>query len=96
MRVAVAAPDHPDPDVVTLDDAESWTRTLLAVAREGVPPGMHTVADDDAAWFMDDHASTLDQSARLGDSTVVRSWIFDGTAQCYGARSSEVAHRGEY
>lgn len=31
----------------------------------------------DAECFMDDHAFTPDQSARLGDETVVRPWIFD-------------------
>ena len=91
-----SASNHPDPDAITVDDAERWTRSLLAAARAGAPAGMHTVANYDAAWFMDDHAFTPDQSARLGDATVVHSWIFDGAGQRYGARSYEVAHRGEY
>ena len=91
-----SASNHPDSDSVTVAEAEAWTRTLLDAAREGAPAGMHTVANYDAAWFMDDHAFTPDQSAQLGDATVVHSWIFDGTGQRYGARSHEVAHRAEY
>ncbi|GAA1484929.1 glycoside hydrolase 5 family protein [Brachybacterium fresconis] len=91
-----SASNHPDPDVTSVAEAEAWTRTLLEAARAGAPAGMHTVANYDAAWFMDDHAFTPDQSARLGDATVIHSWIFDGTGQRYGARSYEVAHRAEY
>jgi endo-1,4-beta-mannosidase len=91
-----SASNHPDPDPLEVGQAEAWTRTLLAAAREGAPHGMHTVANYDAAWFMDDHAFTPDQSATHGDATVVHSWIFDGTGQRYGARSHEVAHRAEY
>lgn len=91
-----SASNHPDPDPLTVEQAEAWTRTLLDCARQGAPRGMHTVANYDAAWFMDDHAFTPDQSAQLGDATVVHSWIFDGTGQRYGARSYEVAHRTEY
>ncbi|MGP9536864.1 glycoside hydrolase 5 family protein [Brachybacterium sp. AOP43-C2-M15] len=91
-----SASNHPDPDPLTVPQAETWTRSLLAAAREGAPHGMHTVANYDAAWFMDDHAFTPDQSATCGEATVVHSWIFDGTGQRYGARSYEVAHRTEY
>ena len=91
-----SASNHPDPDPLTVEQATTWTRTLLHAARDGAPQGMHTVANYDAAWFMDDHAFTPDQSAQLGDATVVHSWIFDGTGQRYGARSYEVAHRTEY
>ncbi|WP_193107296.1 cellulase family glycosylhydrolase [Brachybacterium sp. FME24] len=91
-----SASNHPDPDVVTVEQATAWTSTLLEAARDGAPTGMHTVANYDAAWFMDDHAFTPDQCANLGDATVVHSWIFDGTGQRYGARSYEVAHRTEY
>lgn len=91
-----SASNHPDPDALTVTEAEAWTRTLLEAARAGAPQGMHTVANYDAAWFMDDHAFTPDHSAQLGDATVIHSWIFDGTGQRYGARSYEVAHRAEY
>lgn len=91
-----SASNHPDPDALTVDQAAAWTSTMLKAAREAVPAGQHSVANYDAAWFMDDHAFTPDQSGTLGDMTVVHSWIFDGTGQRYGARSYEVAHRGEY
>lgn len=91
-----SASNHPDPDAVDVVEATAWTSTLLGAARDGAPHGMHTVANYDAAWFMDDHAFTPDQSAALGDATVVHSWIFDGTGQRYGARSYEAAHRAEY
>lgn len=91
-----SASNHPDPDAVTVAQAEAWTGAMFAAARKGAPVGMHTVANYDAAWFMDDHAFTPDQSARFGDATVVHSWVFDGTGQRYGSRSYEVEHRAEY
>lgn len=91
-----SASNHPDPDELTVEQAAAWTGAMFDAARLGAPDGMHTVANYDAAWFMDDHAFTPDQSARFGDATVVHSWIFDGTGQRYGARSHEVEHRAEY
>ena len=91
-----SASNHPDPDELTVEQAEDWTGAMFEAARLGAPAGMHTVANYDAAWFMDDHVFTPDQSARFGDATVVHSWIFDGTGQRYGARSYEVEHRAEY
>lgn len=91
-----SASNHPDPDPLSVQQAEAWTRRMLQAAREGAPEGLHSVANYDAAWFMDDHAFTPDQSAQLGDATVVHSWIFDGTGQKYGPRSYEVEHRAEY
>lgn len=91
-----SASNHPDPDPLTPTQAEAWTRTMLAAAEERAPGLLHTVANYDAAWFLDDHAFTPDQSATLGAATVVHSWVFDGTGQRYGGRSHEVAHRGEY
>lgn len=61
-----SASNHPDPDPLEVGQAEAWTRTLLEAAREGAPEGMHTVANYDAAWFIDDHAFTPDQSAASG------------------------------
>lgn len=91
-----SASNHPDPDPLSVTQAESWTRTLLEAAETRAPGRLHTVANYDAAWFLDDHAFTPQQSAELGAATVVHSWIFDGTGQRYGGRSHEVAHRGEY
>ncbi|MEE1651033.1 glycosyl hydrolase [Brachybacterium sp. J144] len=91
-----SASNHPDPDPLTVAEAAEWTATMLGAARESLPAGLHSVANYDAAWFLDDHAFTPDQSAALGDMTVVHSWIFDGTGQRYGGRSFETAHRGEY
>ena len=91
-----SASNHPDPDHLTVDEAHAWTARMIEAARSEVPQGLHTVSNYDAAWFMDDHAFTPDQSAQLGDATVVHSWIFDGTGQRYGGRSYEVEHRAEY
>jgi hypothetical protein len=87
---------HPDPHELTVAEAEHWTATLLDAARESAPDGLHSVANYDATWFMDDHSFTPDQSATLGDATVVHCWVFDGTGQRYGGHSYEVAHRAEY
>jgi endo-1,4-beta-mannosidase len=87
---------HPDPHELTVDEAAHWTSTLLDAAHEALPEGLHSVANYDATWFMDDHSFTPDQSATLGDLTVVHCWVFDGTGQKYGGHSYEVAHRAEY
>ncbi|MEE1617326.1 glycoside hydrolase 5 family protein [Brachybacterium sp. J153] len=91
-----SASNHPDPDPLSVEQAAQWTATMLGAARESLPEGLHSVANYDAAWFLDDHSFTPDQSGTLGDATVVHSWIFDGTGQRYGGRSYETAHRGEY
>ncbi|WP_058235308.1 glycoside hydrolase 5 family protein [Devriesea agamarum] len=87
---------HPDPDRVSVAGAEQWTRTMLSACREAHPEGLHTLASYDAAWHLDAHPFTPTHSAQLGDATVVHSWVFNGTAQRYGARSFETSHHAEY
>lgn len=87
---------HPDPDRLEPEQARLWTEMMLASAQAALPGAMHTVANYDAAWFTDDHAFTPQQSAELGEATVVHSWVFDGTGQHYGGDSFETMHHGAY
>src|SRR5699024_1821264 len=84
-----SASNPPDPDELTVEQAEDWTGAMFEAARLGAPAGMDTVANYDAAWFMDDHVFTPDQSARFGEAQVIHRWIFAGTGQRNAASSYE-------
>ncbi|MFI8825198.1 glycosyl hydrolase [Streptomyces sp. NPDC053431] len=87
---------HPDPDRVTPAQAESWLRRMLAACEEGAPGLLHLHAAYDAAWYLDDHPFTPAHAARLGAATAVHSWVFNGTAQRYGADSTAVGQHAAY
>src|SRR5699024_2226425 len=53
-----SASNHPDPDELTVEQAEDWTGAMFEAARLGAPAGMHTVANHDAAWVLADHVVT--------------------------------------
>ncbi|MFG2372790.1 glycosyl hydrolase [Streptomyces sp. NPDC048504] len=83
---------------VTADEVDHYLDTLLAAAREHLPPGrLVTHSAYDAAWYGDDHPFTPEASARKGDLTTVHPWVFSGDcARRYGPRSSQVLHLAEY
>ncbi|MEV7602429.1 glycosyl hydrolase [Kitasatospora sp. NPDC089797] len=87
---------HPDPDRATPAEAESWLRRMLAACEQGAPGRLHLHASYDAAWYLDDHPFTPWHSARLGGATAVHSWVFNGTAQRYGAHSTATAQHAAY
>ncbi|MFE5586006.1 glycosyl hydrolase [Kitasatospora sp. NPDC056531] len=87
---------HPDPDRVTPAEAEAWLRRMLAACEQGAPGRLHLHASYDAAWYLDGHPFTPWHSARLGAATAVHSWVFNGTAQRYGARSTATAEHAAY
>ncbi|MFE5295859.1 glycosyl hydrolase [Streptomyces sp. NPDC056632] len=87
---------HPDPDRATPDQAESWLRRMLAACEAGAPGRLHLHAAYDAAWYLDDHPFTPAHAARLGAVTAVHSWVFNGTAQRYGADSVAVGQHAAY
>ncbi|MGW4897914.1 glycoside hydrolase 5 family protein [Kitasatospora sp. NPDC004240] len=87
---------HPDPDRVTPDEATAWLRRMLAACEEGAPGRLHLHASYDAAHYLDEHPFTPWHSARLGRATAVHSWVFNGTAQLYGARSTAVTQHAAY
>ncbi|MER7476231.1 glycosyl hydrolase [Streptomyces sp. NPDC126510] len=83
---------------VTADEVDLYLDTLLAAAREHLPPGrLATHSAYDAAWYGDDHPFTPEASARKGDVTTVHPWVFSGDcARRYGPRSPQVLHLAEY
>ncbi|MFD5466384.1 glycosyl hydrolase [Kitasatospora sp. NPDC127059] len=87
---------HPDPDRCTPAEAEAWLRRMLAACEQGAPGRLHLHASYDAAWYLDEHPFTPWHSARLGAATAVHSWVFNGTAQRYGAHSTATAQHAAY
>ncbi|MFE6051358.1 glycosyl hydrolase [Kitasatospora sp. NPDC056446] len=87
---------HPDPDRATPDEAEAWLRRMLDACEQGAPGRLHLHASYDAAWYLDEHPFTPWHSARIGSATAVHSWVFNGTAQRYGAHSTATAQHAAY
>ncbi|MEU8920477.1 glycosyl hydrolase [Kitasatospora sp. NPDC048545] len=87
---------HPDPDRATPDEAGAWLRRMLEACEQGAPGRLHLHASYDAAWYLDEHPFTPWHSARIGAATAVHSWVFNGTAQRYGAHSTATAQHAAY
>ncbi|WP_326606540.1 glycoside hydrolase 5 family protein [Streptomyces sp. NBC_01800] len=91
-----SGPPHPDPDIITPEQAGRWLRTLLDACEEGAPGRLHLHAEYDAAWYQDDHAFTPAHAARIGAVTAVHSWVFNGTAQRHGRTGTATEHHAAY
>lgn len=78
---------HPTKMSCTSQDVDRWLDTLLEAAR--VPQRLSLYSVNDGVWFLDGHPFTPQQSGNKGDLTTVHSWVFNGTAQGYGAHSEE-------
>ncbi|MFC5910557.1 glycoside hydrolase 5 family protein [Streptacidiphilus monticola] len=87
---------HPDPDLITPEQAETWLLRMLDACEQGAPGRLHVHAEYDAAWYQDAHPFTLAHSARLGGATAVHSWVFNGTAQRYGSQATATAQHAAY
>ncbi|MEU8518983.1 glycosyl hydrolase [Streptomyces sp. NBC_01216] len=87
---------HPDPDRITPAQAAHWLRRMLEACEEGAPGRLHLHAEYDAAWYLDDHPFTPGHAARLGAATAVHSWVFNGTAQRYGADAVATGQHAAY
>lgn len=87
---------HPDPDRATPGQVDAWLRRMLAACEEGAPGRLNLHASYDAAWYLDEHPFTPWHSARIGAATAVHSWVFNGTAQRYGAHSTATAQHAAY
>ncbi|MFD0144867.1 MULTISPECIES: glycoside hydrolase 5 family protein [unclassified Streptomyces] len=87
---------HPDPDRITPDEAESWLRRMLEECERAAPGRLHLHAEYDAAWYLDEHPFTPAHAARIGAVTAVHSWVFNGTAQRYGAESVATGQHAAY
>ncbi len=91
-----SAKTHPSPWPVTEAEAAAWITALLDAADRAAPGLPHVHSEYDAAWYMDGHGFTPALACRLGAMTTVHSWIFNGTAQRYGGRSTASDRHAEY
>jgi hypothetical protein len=87
---------HPDPDRVTPAQAAAWLERMLEACEAGAPGKFHLHCSYDAAWYLDGHPFTPAHAARLGAATAIHSWVFNGTAQRYGAQSAASEHHAAY
>jgi hypothetical protein len=86
---------HPAPMPATPAEVEAWLGTLLAaVPADG--RGLRLHAGYDAVWYQDGHPFLPAHASRIGDVTAIHSWIFNGTAQHYGAMSAQSVRHAEY
>jgi len=86
---------HPAPMPATPAEVGAWLDALLAA----VPPGgrgLRLHAEYDAVWYQDGHPFLPTHASRYGDVTAIHSWIFNGTAQHYGAMSEPSLRHAEY
>ncbi|NNC13635.1 glycosyl hydrolase [Planctomonas sp. JC2975] len=87
---------HPSPWPIGTPEAEAWLTALLGAAEAAAPGRLNVHAPYDAVWYLDGHPFTPTQASRIGDASVVHSWIFNGTAQKYGGRSVAADRHAEY
>ncbi|MBL1119667.1 glycosyl hydrolase [Streptomyces sp. 110] len=86
---------HPSPMPASTEQVTAWLEALHgAGSRE--EHHFRLNAEYDAVWYADDHAFVPTHSARYGQMSVIHSWIFNGTAQGYGAMSHESVHHAAY
>ena len=86
---------HPAPMRATPQQAGDWLDSLLgAIPEHDQRLALH--AEYDAIWYLDEHPFEPAHASRLGDVTAIHSWIFNGTAQKYGAMSPQSLRHAEY
>ncbi|RMB80769.1 glycosyl hydrolase [Streptomyces shenzhenensis] len=86
---------HPNRMPATTAQVTSWLDTLHGAGPRD-PRHFRLNAEYDAVWYADDHPFVPTHSSRYGRMGVVHSWIFNGTAQGYGAMSHESVHHAAY
>lgn len=90
-----AAAAHPSPMPITAAQATAWLEALLGAPRRD--EGQHRVhAVYDAAFYADGHPFLPAHVARQGDLSVIHSWVFNGTAQAYGAGGPQGTQHAAY
>lgn len=87
---------HPEPYPATSVEVGIWLETMIAACRDGAPEALAVHACYDATWYDDTQPFTPAHAAQLGDATIVHSWVFNGTAQRYGANSFETRAYARY
>ena len=86
---------HPTPMPATPEEVGAWLDALLgAVPSDGRGVRLHAAYD--AVWYQDGHPFLPTHASRYGEVTAIHSWIFNGTAQHYGAMSQPSVRHAEY
>ncbi len=91
-----AALRHPDPHLVTNEDAHAWLRAILTQARNVWPEGTHVHSHDDDLWFDDTHPFTPATAVEHGDLTTVHSWVFGRVGPHFGAGAPQLMWFARY
>ncbi|MFI1337546.1 glycosyl hydrolase [Streptomyces sp. NPDC020845] len=86
---------HPNRMPATTPQVTSWLDALHGTGPRD-PRHFRLNAEYDAVWYADGHPFVPAHSSRYGQMSVVHSWIFNGTAQGYGAMSHESVHHAAY
>lgn len=90
-----AAATHPSPMPATPAQVTAWLEALLGAPRRA-PHQFRVHAEYDAVWYADGHPFHPAHAARLGEMSIVHSWVFNGTAQGYGALGTHGTRHAEY
>lgn len=85
---------HPAKMATSSRRIDAWLADLLAVVDRRKHVALHS--ENDGVWYLDHHPFTPVQAANLGDMTTIHSWVFNGTAQGYGAMSEECTAHALY
>lgn len=89
---------HPGRMVASSEQIGTWLRALIdPIEADAAKRGQTVVhSENDAVWYEDGHAFTPVMVGGIGDESVIHSWVFNGTAQRYGALSEESTRHAEY
>ncbi|MFT3798356.1 glycoside hydrolase 5 family protein [Microbacterium sp.] len=87
---------HPEPYAADEADVTAWLDAMIGAIRAAAPAALALHACYDATWYDDAQPFTPSHAAELGDVTVVHSWVFNGTAQRYGADSFQTRAHARY
>lgn len=90
-----SATTHPAPMAATSDEIAAWLDALHGGGQRD-PRQFRLNAEYDAVWYDDTHAFLPAHAARFGEMSVIHSWVFNGTAQGYGALSDAGVRHAEY
>ncbi|RGU87788.1 glycoside hydrolase 5 family protein [Bifidobacterium adolescentis] len=92
--------DRPHPRMMPADrtQAGEWLDAVLGSVSDRLHErgriGLHS--ENDAVWYMDGHGFVPAHASGKGDVTSVHSWVFNGTAQHYGALSAQSTGHAAY
>jgi endo-1,4-beta-mannosidase len=89
---------HPRRMAATAQDAQAWLLALLEPIEQKAHANGHILlhSENDAVWYVDGHPFEPRHASCIGDVTSIHSWVFNGTAQKYGALSESGTRHAEY